>query len=197
MQSHNDAGSQVSKSKLQDVIIAAFPWPVTCHTKDLYHYNTGLHRGWGHHCSGELGVRGVFFVLALLLSYEHFIFVSITYKWRLHTLDESEHTRDVCCLLSLAWHLWWWLCVRSYGSISWCQLASSELWAAIMSAVWPDWPVHALMPLMATLCPVSRNADTSEIPTNISTGLCSLMLVFVTCDANQGRCLPNNVLMCE
>ena len=50
---------------------------MTCHTKDLYHYNTGLHRGWGHHCSGELGVRGVFFVLALLLSYEHFIFVSI------------------------------------------------------------------------------------------------------------------------
>ena len=53
-----------------------------------------------------------------------------------------------------------------------CQLASSELWAAIMWAVWPDWPVHALMPLMATFCPLSSpwNANTSEIPTHISVG---------------------------
>ena len=31
----------VKSPSLQDVIIAVFPWPVTCHTKDLYHYNTG------------------------------------------------------------------------------------------------------------------------------------------------------------
>ena len=37
---------------------------MTCHTKDLYHYNTRatLDQGTQRHCSGELGVRGVFLV---------------------------------------------------------------------------------------------------------------------------------------
>ena len=144
----------VKSPSLQDVIIAVFPWPVTCHTKDLYHYNTG---------AGDTIVQGslgsgayIYFFSALLNCW--IVCVSICNKWRLHIRDESQHTRDVCCCLLLSPpdtydghivcpELWEHLLV-SAGE-QWVE------WAAIMSAVWPDWPVHALMPLMATLCPGS------------------------------------------
>ena len=92
-----------------------------------------------------------------------------------------------------AWHLWWSHCVSGVmgasPGVSWRAVSgvSSNNVGSVTRLACSRFNAsngHTLSRVQP------RNADTSEIPTNISTGLCSLMLVFVTCDANQGRCLP-------
>ena len=141
-------------------------WPVTCHTKDLYHYNSrdtgavSLLSGGAWWPNSQH--RRVLFQSSNISSLK---FLIEEEYYRASLSEEAQHTWDVF-YLSPDWTPMIIVVSRVMGA----SVTAGEQWA-----VWPNCPVHALMPLMATFCPATGMPTPRKIPTNISLGPWSSM----------------------